>query len=167
MNYLIKNLEDVSLSNFELMDLVNNQSNLITYDKLANVNSIDQILNPYGACIILFLTKENYGHWCCLFKINDKLLEFFDPYGYMPDEELQFSNGNKQPLLTKLLLRSKYDISYNHYRFQKMKPDVKTCGRHVAIRLLCRDLNLDQYIKFIKSSRYNPDEIVTLLTAMI
>src|SRR5574337_291361 len=117
MNSLIKNLEDVSLSNFELMDIVDNQSNLITYDKLANVRSIDEILNPYGACIILFLTRENYGHWCCLFKLGDNLLEFFDPYGYMPDEELSF--GQQQvPYLSALLIKSKYSISYNHYRFQ-------------------------------------------------
>src|SRR6188768_1962094 len=90
MDYIIENLEDISLSNQELMKLIDHKAKLITYTDLAKCNSIDQVLEPYGACIILFLTREHYGHWCCLFKVKPDTLEFFDPYGLKPDDELDF-----------------------------------------------------------------------------
>lgn len=171
MNKLIKKLEDKGISNFDILELVDHKANLITYTDLAKVNNIDEILDPYGACIILFLTRKNYGHWCCLFRTGN-LLEFFDPYGLKPDEELNFKIDpyfrkiakQDYPHLSYLLYHSPYKISYNHFQFQKFKKDVKTCGRHVAVRLMFRHLPLEKYIKLILSSKFDPDKTVTLLT---
>ena len=177
MTNLLKELESISLSNYEVLELINGKANLIQYPELATKNNIDEILHPYGACIILYLTRKNYGHWCCLFRFKDdpNLLEFFDPYGLFVDDELNFKmnenfrkiNNQDYPHLTHLLYISPYKISYNQYKFQKKLKGVATCGRHTSMRLLLRDLPLDNYKKFMTSTNYTPDELVTMLTTLI
>lgn len=171
MDKTIKQLESISLSDEDIKRLLNNNINIITYTDLVNTCNIDDILDPFGACIILYLTQENYGHWTCLHKINNDLLEFFDSYGTIIDDELKsiernFRKKSKQnyPHLTSLLYECPYDISYNHYPFQKKNNNIKTCGRHVVTRLLLKDLSLDDYIDFMKSFNYDADYVVTYIT---
>ena len=96
----------------------------------------------------------------------------------MPDEELNFISTNMrkqlnedQPHLTTLLYESQYNIDYNEYKFQKHGKDIKTCGRHAAMRLVFRHLSLDDYKQLLdflcKILKMNYDEIVTLLTGYI
>lgn len=168
----LEDLESISLSNIEMLKLVNGKSNLIQYPELKNATSIDDILYPYGSCIILYLTKKNYGHWTCIFKVTPDTIEHFDSYGIYPDEELNFkmdpyfrkiSNQDK-PHLSYLLYNSKYKLSFNQYKFQKKKSEVATCGRHCAMRIILRHLKLDDYKNLITSTEYSPDEIVTIVT---
>lgn len=175
MNKLIKELEEISLSNDEILELVDGKANLILYPELSKINNIDEILYPYGACIILFLTKKNYGHWTCIFKVNDNTIEYFDPYGLYIDNALNFKmdkyfrkiNNEDFAHLTYLLYISPYNISFNQYKFQKKLKGVSTCGRHTAMRLILRDLSLDEYKKFMTNRKYSPDELVTILTSYI
>lgn len=172
MDKQLKSLEDISLSNDEVLKLVDGQANLIQYPQLLRINHIDEILNPYGACIVLYLTKENYGHWTAIFKLNKNTLEWFDPYGLQPDEEQYFKMdpkfrkkvGQDYPHLLELLYNSGYNITYNQHQFQAHKSDVKTCGRHTAVRLMCRDMSLKKYYKMMHSTKYTPDQLVTLIT---
>jgi len=175
MEISLKELENISLSNTEVMHLIDGKANLIQYPQLVNVTNIDQILEPYGACIILFLTKQNYGHWTCVFKVNNNTIEYFDPYGLFIDEALDFNkdnyfrieNNQNYAHLTYLLYHSKYEITYNQYKFQSKKKGVSTCGRHTAMRLIMRNLSLDEYKKYITSFNIDPDELVTLLTIFV
>lgn len=175
MDRLIKELEQMSLSNQEVMKLIDGKANLIQYPQLAQINNIDEILEPYGACVILFLTKKNYGHWTCLFKVSPNTLEFFDPYGLMIDDELNFKmaehfrreSNQDYPHLTWLLYNSPYKITYNEHKFQKKLKGVATCGRHTAMRLILRHLSLDQYKEFFDGSGMDPDKLVTILTSYI
>lgn len=49
-----------------------------------------------------------------------------------------------------------------------MKPNINTCGRHCAMRLILKDLSMDDYQNFMNTlkTKYHksPDEIVTILT---
>lgn len=175
---IIKKYEDIALSDKEVLKLIYKRANLILYPNLHKYNNIDEILHPYGACILLFEAKPRYGHWCCIFKINDKLLEFFNPYGGYPDDSLEYiSNRFRKisnqlyPHLSYLMLKSHYELSYNEYQFQEHNPDIKTCGRWCAIRLRYRYLNLDQFHNMIENMsdilRVTHDELVTLLTMYI
>jgi hypothetical protein len=171
MNKDIIKLESVSLSDDDIRRLLHNRINIIPYTDLACVHNIETILKPYGACVILYLTKENYGHWTCLFKADSNLLEFFDSYGTEIDDELdfienEFKKMSKQnyPHLTSLLYECPYQISYNHYPLQKKDKNIKTCGRHIVTRLLMKDLSLDDYIDFITSYNFDPDYMVTYIT---
>lgn len=172
MSRTFKELENISLSNQEMIKLVNGKANLIQYPQLKNATSIDDILYPYGACIILYLTRKNYGHWTCIFKVNNDTIEHFDPYGLYIDDELNFNmdpyfrkiSNEDKPHLSYLLYNSPYKLSFNQYQFQKRLKEVATCGRHVAMRLILRHLSLDDYKNLISNTEYSPDEVVTIIT---
>jgi hypothetical protein len=186
MNELLARLKKVALSDTQLMGLINNKANIILYPDLWQVDSIDDILNPYGACIIFFESdiKDNarFGHWCLLFKLDDHHLEFFNPYGGYPDDSLKYipddlkhSTHQDKPYLSLLLLRSPYDLSYNEYKFQHEAKNIMTCGRHVACRLNNRDLSLEEYHKMLitcldqlnkkLNKKLNFDDLVSILTS--
>lgn len=173
----IKELEKISLSSNDMLNFIDGRANLVMYPDIKNYKNIDELLGPYGACIILYLTKEDvglYGHWCCIFKQDKNTIHFFDPYGDPVDSALDYDMpdyfrlkyGLYIPLLSYLLYNAydKYDIRYNEFPFQEEKRNVNSCGRHCLIRILLRDLDEYQYEDFMKSTKYNPDELVTLLT---
>jgi mRNA-degrading endonuclease YafQ of YafQ-DinJ toxin-antitoxin module len=175
---ILKVYENIALSDKEVLKLIDGKANLILYPDLIQYDNIDEILAPYGACIILFEAKPKYGHWCCLFKQNEKLLEFFNPYGGYPDDSLEYIpmhfrliSNQYYPYLSSLMYKSPYELSYNEHKFQKHNKDIKTCGRHAAVRLVFRHLSLDKYKELLdflrKILKMNYDEIVTLLTGYI
>jgi len=173
----IKNLEKISLSNYDVMNLINGRANLVLYPEISKYNNIDQLLGEHAACIILYLTKENYGHWCCIFKQNPKVIQFFDSYGEMVDSALDYkmnpyfkkTSGMDLPLLTGLLYKAfdKYEIRFNNFKFQQDKKDVNTCGRFCVVRIWLRELNEYEFKDFMYSTPYSPDELVSLLTQEI
>lgn len=168
-----------SLSGEELLDLVDRKANLLTYPELTNYENLNECLKPYGACILLYLTRENYGHWCCIIKHKDKHIEFFDSYGLFPDDEFKFIpehfrkvSDQVYPHLTYLLYKANCPIEYNNYRLQSKTDNVNkkiaTCGRHVGCRLMFRNMSLDDYSQMLLTKDgITPDMKVTLLTSGI
>lgn len=166
---------DIELSDKDLMRLLDGKANLVTYRDISKYKNIDQLLGKYDACIILFEWKPDNGHWCCIFKNKDGSITFFDPYSSFPDDNLKhvpknFRNESKQnmPYLSELLLAYPGQLTYNDFDFQAHKPNIATCGRHVAFRLLYRYLDDDHYIDFIKKQckkeGLTPDQLVTKYT---
>lgn len=172
MESKINNLIGKSLSNVDILESLQNKANLISYTDAHKYKTLDSMLGNNAACVILYETKKLYGHWCCIFKLDDNSVEFFDPYGLMPDRELKFISPkykieSKQdyPYLTKLMIDSPYVLSYNQNQFQELKKGVNSCGRWVVCRLLFRHLKLDEFIKLFGIKRkYKPDFYATLLT---
>lgn len=174
MNKILSIVERQPFSAQELLQLVDNKSNLVIYPELANYRSIDELLGKYGACIILYVTKsgpsETYGHWTCIFRVNKYTLEFFDPYAYYPDSQLKFTDKKYPPFLTELIMSSSYNVIYNIYELQDRKnKSMSTCGRHCGMRLNFRVLPIKQYAKMMLSvtKGLDPDDLVTLMTAYI
>lgn len=172
----INNLEKIDLSGADILRITENKCNVISYDNLQNVNSIDDLLGAYGACIILYTTKSNFGHWTTLMKIDDDLLEFFDPYGYSVDEELQIidklhlrKDGRyNNPHLTALINQSKYKVKVNKNQVQKEASDMNTCGRWASLRVKLRHYSLDKFINLMcNNNYYDGDFWVSALTLMI
>jgi hypothetical protein len=175
---ILKEYENIALSDKQVLKLINGRANLILYPDLHKYDNIDEILEPYGACILLFEAKPKYGHWCCIFKINDKLLEFFNPYGGYPDDSLEYIpmhfrliSDQYYPYLSLLMYYSPYELSYNEHAFQKHGKNIKTCGRWCSIRLVFRNYSLEEFHNLIKNLEkefgINGDEVVTLLTMYI
>lgn len=171
---IIKETEDIALSNFDLTKMLDGEANIILYPNLANFNSVDEILGPYGACIILFESQPRYGHWVCLMR-RDNTIEFFNPYGGLPDASLQkipleyrIESGQDYPLLTLILYHSPYDVEYNEFKFQRHGQNIRTCGRWCVVRLLLKDLDIYQFKDFIDAGKtdlgLNGDQFVSLLT---
>ena len=175
----LKEMENKALSNVDISNLLHGCVNIVVYPDVYKYKSIDQLMGVYGACALLYEAKPNYGHWCAVIKIGNDCCEFFDPYGGnidgIPDEVLQhidptFRDETHQnhTYLAKLMYDSRYDLSYNQYKFQEHKEGIKTCGRHVVSRIMFKNLSLDDYKRYLdKLSKYhnlNYDGIVTYLT---
>lgn len=171
---VLKKLEKKSLSGQDIINGLNGNVKVITYQDIRNYDNLDDLLHPYNQVVILYETSEGYGHWVCLYSENGKIT-FFDSYGLKPDEELKFipkyfrkENDTDYPLLTYLLYQSGYKVEYNQHRLQKSLRDVNTCGRHCIVRLKYKEIPIDTYAKILRSFKpYNPDNIVTMLTANI
>lgn len=172
----IKEAENTALTNYEIDKFLGGETKILTYKALSRFNDINKLLEPYKNFIMLYMSKPNYGHWVCVIKHPDRI-EFFDPYGgnNEPDQELNLINDNIKkitnqdyPYLTKLLYESDYPIEYNNYKFQEHHRDIKTCGRHCIVRVMFKDLLLDEYHRFLlalhKKTKLSYDEIVTSLT---
>jgi hypothetical protein len=172
---LLDKYQEISLSNYDVFNILDKKVRVLTYPELTKYKNIDDVLRPHGCFVLLYLTKESYGHWTCCIKYNDRI-EVFDSYGdSQPDDELEqinmkFRKESNQyyPYLTKLLYESGYPVEYNDYKFQKHRDDIKTCGRHVAMRIKLKDIKLDDYYdimtKLKKEFKLTYDELVTLLT---
>lgn len=153
-----------ALSNEDIEKMV--KTKVITYPELFNYTNIYDILKPYHNFVLLYLTKENYGHWVCVIDHGDSI-EFFDSYGIKPDLEFKQIDNRAaldEPFnyLSFLLLNSNKKIEYNSKQLQEYSKDVSTCGRHCVMRILCKEIPVDKYAKIISSDpNHTPDEIVT------
>ena len=72
-------MESYDLSNEDITKITDGKCRIMAYHELENVNSLSEILDNNGACILLYETKQGFGHWVALFEIpNSPVLEFFD-----------------------------------------------------------------------------------------
>ena len=154
-----------SLSSSDIFLALNGQCNILTYPELTKFNNINDVLTIEKPLILLYLTKERYGHWCCLIRHTINLIEFFDSYGTIIDDQLKKINKNfriesKQllPHLTKLLYNSGCLIEYNHTQLQKFDKNISTCGRWVVCRIWNKKLPLEEFIEKIKKEANNNNE---------
>lgn len=170
MNKLINELKKKSFSGKDILDAVNGKTKIIIYNQLFSIDSLEKLFYPHNCFVLLYETRPNYGHWVCLIKHNENLIEFFDPYSYFIDDQINFikdENFKPFPILSELLYNSGCKIIYNNVQLQKLKKDVSSCGRHVALRIALKHLPLDEYVKLIKSANIEPDNLITYLTAFI
>ncbi len=165
---------DYSLSNDDIGNYLNNRIKVVTYKDLYNFNSIDDLLSPFGVIALLFETRPGNGHWTILFKRNNQMIEFFDSYGLVVDDELKFVNSKYKNMLrenykylTKLIYDSPYELEYNPHHFQKLDGNVNTCGRWIILRYIYKSLTIDEFFRVIKdiSKEFSlsPDELVVKL----
>lgn len=169
---ILKYVKKDPFTDKEILRLVQNRANLVLYPDISVYRSIDDLMGVHRACIILYITSmtssDISGHWTCIFRVNKTTLEWFDPYGLRPDEELDFSDPQYSPYLTRLLAKSNYNIIYNKTKLQDPSYDIATCGRHVGLRLQLRTVPLPQYVKlFLSVPNLTPDDIATLMTAFV
>ena len=174
---LRQELKRYYLSNSDLEYLFNDDTNIISYDKLYNYRHIDEIFDKKGRCVLLYLTSDpNIGHWVALIK-KGNIIEHFDPYGHPPDtatenlnacEEVEKQTGQDEPRLLRMIDQAGYGLEYNKYPFQKKGEGIGTCGRHTAARLLLYKLSLEDYKKLMKTLKDKNlkdfDDVVTKFT---
>ena len=174
LDYAISQAEKVSLSDSDVRELTKGKCRVMLYSDLMNFNTIDEVLEPHGAVILLYQTDERlYGHYIALFKDanNPNKLIFYDSYGLKMDEELKFSKYNIKfmggivPHLSDLIHRSKYSVESNMKRMQKNNKDENTCGRYAALRVIFRNLSNTQFNYMLSSNKhYDSDYAVSILT---
>lgn len=171
----LKQAEDIPLSDKDIVNKLNNQVKIVLYPDLHQYSTIDEVMGPHEACVLLFESKPNYGHWTCIWKLNDKTVSFYNPYGGYPDDSLEYISDDfkkkshqDEPVLSNLLLNSPYELTYNDKEYQKHAQNIKTCGRHCIVRLLLRNMTDEMYDGFMKDCQkqlgLSPDEVVTIIT---
>tara|TARA_R110002153_G_scaffold212442_1_gene365075 strand:- start:4080 stop:4601 length:522 start_codon:yes stop_codon:yes gene_type:complete len=165
MDTFIKKSENIDLSGEDIKNIVEHKLNLFSYHSLDRINSVEELIGEHKACIILYETKENFGHWVALFEIAPNTLEFFDSYGMKMDEELNYAKYNHTPYLSNIVNNSNYSVLMNQTQLQVFKQDINTCGRWTALRLRMKNTKLKDFITlFTKNQMYNGDFWVSALT---
>jgi hypothetical protein len=147
----------------DLLYMLDNKVKIVTYEELDNYKTLEELLEPWQAVIILYENHENaeIGHWVTIFKMpgaNNKMLEYFDSYGSFVDQPV--SEWNKQakrlhepnriePKLIELILESPYkdNVEWNEQEFQSSEIAVDTCGLWAVIRLKNNILNENGFKK--------------------
>lgn len=163
------------LSNHDLNYLLDNKCSIIAYPEIKKYNSLDQLLYPHDCCIILYKSRPSFGHWCVIIKIDDNKVEYFNPYGGLVDNSLDFLNskfrkesGQDHKYLSQLMIDSPYELFYNEFPFQETGKNINTCGRHCGVRALMKNSNIYEYKNMLdmlcKVLNCNYDELVTILT---
>lgn len=164
---------NVPLSGEEISNLLDRKVKVITYPELKRYRTLEELLYPYDSVVILYETIPDYGHWTCLFKYpKGNIVEFYDPYAGKPDSQLGYSiqtanDVNNEPLLVRLLydyvVRKGGEIRYNDEPQQRLAKEIATCGRHCVVRLVMKNIPIDDYIWLFEN--VDADKIVTKLTS--
>lgn len=169
-----------SLASDECVGLLGGNVKFITYDEVADYNSIQDLLSPYGKVILLYMNGAHFGHYTCLQLLRDgRTISFFDSYAYKPDGEFEFINKDRRrkynytgyPPLNELLMkamREGYNIDYNAIHLQSDDESIATCGRWCCLRLLFDNMGNDQFSRMIeeaaKKMGKSNDELAVILT---
>jgi hypothetical protein len=151
------------LSAQDLLDAVPG-SVFYRYPDLRKFANVDALLDtsPIHVCFILYLVDNaNSGHWTCLFRRDDGVIEFFDPYGLCVDSELGWVQADKRvalhedtPVLLGLLVKGSQEERwvFNKYDFQASDARIQTCGRWCALRAVHKDMDDKAFHALIKTS---------------
>ena len=159
---------DKSLSDLDIK--AQGINNIILYEDLYRV-SPQQLLSMLPVAILYQPhTKDpNMGHWTLLHKVPGSV-EFFDSYGFKPDQEFEVMERQQPHYIAKMLLRLMplTTMSYSPYRFQAKDNHIATCGRWIAVRNRFSDYGIDKFAKAIdycsKARGITGDEVVVRLT---
>lgn len=159
-----------SLSTDEIKAL-NPDCKVLTYADFMRYDTLQDLLKPFNCVIFLYMSSHNYGHYCALWQNEPHVLHFYDPYGVYIDKQLNFISSKKNKELgqeikhlSELILKDQSikTIYVNHHKFQKLKKGVNTCGRHVLVRTLLRNLSEKEYEKLFKGK--DADRVVVKVT---
>jgi hypothetical protein len=170
---VIKDAEQFDLSGSDILYITHNKTRLLPYEDLKLYDSLDQLFQPYGSFVLLYQTSQNVGHWVAIINRGNRLLEFYDPYGLAPDEELNINNqfhlrqhgGVITPHLTALIRRDNWRVKYNNKQLQRFLEDINTCGRYCALRIKFKDIEMSRFNDLLtKNDNYDPDFWVSVLT---
>lgn len=165
-NSKIKKLTGRSLTNFEIIDALEGKTKIIMYSDLKNVKNIEDILEPYENCIILYQNSPMSGHWVVL-NSRHNCYEFFDSYGGDVDSQLKYANFVKTPYLSRLLEKTKALVICNPFELQEKTDGVNSCGRWCLLRVMLKDMPLMEFVSMFVGKKHTPDYYATALTAKI
>jgi hypothetical protein len=161
------------LSGEEVSELLDGKVKIITYKDISEFNTLDDLLAPYGRCVVLYESKPGNGHWVLIHRLNKNNVEVYDSYGLGIDDELEYidenfrKNSNQlRAHLSQLLSKCKEKVHYNNHQFQELAPDVKTCGRWAVFRALNPKMSIDKFYKSVmhecREYGMSPDELCCL-----
>ena len=130
------------------------------YEDIKKGDTIDDLVGLEGGCIILWSSVDaKIGHYTLLARWKNKII-YYDPLG-LSVHKLATITGNDNRL--EKILKG-YDVTWNHFQYQKVKASVQTCGRAAVLRWNLITFNAKQWKGLMSHRNLSPDKIVTLLT---
>jgi hypothetical protein len=190
-----------ALSTTDIFDIARKTCNVLKYPDLQQFDSIDdlfeesssdyQLLRPQydfddNTCILLYMSRPNFGHWCSITRKPDNAhdvpsrrggtrLDFLDPYGTIIDDQLDFINpkfrhesSQDQAYLCKLLSDFDGEVHYNNIPLQKLDGKTSTCGRYAALFLKYNQIPVEKFANSLKKAsikhKIPVDDIVAMMT---
>ena len=133
----------------------------IDYDDIKPDDSIDKILGPGGAvCILWSDARGSIGHFTLCAK-RDKHLLWFDPTGLAIHRLAEITDN---PFVLQRKLEKERHVVYNRVRYQKIRKDTQSCGRHCVCRFNMLALSDEEYRGVMTHRKLSSDDIATLLT---
>lgn len=159
------------LSDKNITHLLDGDCFILLYKDLNNYNNINDLFKKSDNIIVLYQTTCCYGHWVALINHN-KHIEFFDSYGYAPEDEKQFMtktwlirSGQQENYILNLLSTSYKKCIYNSTIMQDKRPFIATCGRHCVVRIKLKHMPLKKYQQMLlQNGEFNSDFLVTYFT---
>ena len=171
MDKMITAIYKQDLTGTDIDYLTKGKAILQLYKDLANCSSIFDAFGQYNNIILLFpVESDMQGHWITIqYDEKTKIINHWDSYGLSWAQERGYTTNQyvKQHLLGNLYLRAQqdgYQVIYNKYRFQEMKNNINTCGRHACLRARFDYLNNDEYAKLVLKQKETADWLVTIMT---
>lgn len=162
-------MSEYALNGLQVQQIAGKNYPLYRYSDILKFNTLDELLGKLGGAIILYQFNEGIGHWCCIFKLNNRIVEFFCSFGILVDKHIDLIPQKKRALfgasfkhLSYLMKKSTYILSYNDFILQDITSFL--CGYYVGYRLRMRHLSLNQFINIFRKSKYEPDDTILLLT---
>ena len=149
MNKVSKKELSYQVSNIDIMNKIMypNKTKIITYNKLAQVNDITELL-PSRLCVCFILLRENESnaHWTVVARDASQIF-YFDSYGVGIDGEMSNITeeernilGENVNYLSRLLHNTDLNVSWNNIEFQKYSKGnniVNTCGKWCTVFANC------------------------------
>lgn len=164
------------LSGREIQDMIGEDGMVICYPQLYDYDSIEELFHngELNKIVILYLQEPELGHWVVLTRYKN-VLSFFDSYGIMPDNELNWNSKTKNEsldqaegnYLTKLMHDYHGTVEYNEKRFQEHSRNINTCGRYCVLRALSYRMPLKKFQEILDSIRkagVNLDDAIVFMT---
>ena len=68
----MRNIDELVATSFidkDMLKAINYKAQIVLYESLYYCNNIDEILEPYGACFLLYQNQPHSSYWCLLFKL--------------------------------------------------------------------------------------------------
>ena len=169
-----KNLINYSITNTDIENYLMSP-NIVKYGDISNMNDIDELFNGGCYVIILVESEENSGHWCLCLRYDDDIIEQFDSYGGKIDNEMKYISSDQKLKLNEennelANILQGYKVVVSKYRFQKLDPNIDTCGKWTLLRILMfvlGHMEIDEFTqwfkKLAKEERCSNDELVCRL----
>lgn len=169
IDFYTKKLNTLPYSDGNMRFVCEDRVNILSYRDIMKCDSLEEVLGPQGAAIILYETKPQYGHWVAFFRSGPHEVEFFDSYGFPPDSELQFvpKSMGCYPRLEELCRKAGFTCIYNKCKLQSDSSHVSTCGRWASVRVSMRKIKLEDFIGLFTKTALPPDDYLTHMTMLV
>jgi len=133
----------------------------VEYEKIHKDTSLKKLMGSAGGvCILWSSPGGKIGHFTGLFKTKKGIL-WFDPTGLAIHRLAEITHN---PFILQKKLEESHHVTYNRFKYQQIRKNVQSCGRHVLCRWNMLHLSDKEYRGVMTHRHLNPDMIATLLT---